>query len=333
MAIYSYDLQGQKDSFADWISNISPEDTYIVSRSKKESTPQNHFKWQIDALDKVVYDLNSVHDILEGAAAPATDIISVKGTKELNNITQIFRKTFAISDSALATSAHGRQGELKLQLEKAGKELKNVMEVVFSSRQVKQEPNGTTAARTSGLFAQIAALNAVNPDVAVDAATGGKNGIVAADTAVHIEGPVTAANFEKVAKALYLAGSKACCVVTNPLNADALNKVSKDIGVDVRQLQVFQTGINDWEPGKTFNNEQHTITDERGLNWCVCFSRFCPVDLVYFIDPETLTQRVLREPKATQLGRQGAAEIWQLVIEAGLCLANPFAAGVIEVKP
>ncbi|MCS5737024.1 DUF5309 domain-containing protein, partial [Herbiconiux daphne] len=65
---------------------------------------------------------------------------------------------------------------------------------------------------------------------------------------------------------------------------------------------------------------------------CICFSRFCPVDLVYFVDPETLTQRVLREPKATQLGRQGAFEIWQLVIEAGLCLSHPYAAGVIEVK-
>lgn len=325
--IYSYDLQGQKDSFADWISNISPTDTFIVTNSKKEATPQVKYKWQMDALDKVVYDLASAEEILEGADADiTTQTIGLRATTELNGVTQIFRKVFAISDSALATSVHGRAGELKLQLEKAGKELKNVMEVVFSSKQTKRDPATGASARTDGLFAMIAPKDQDNPDLPAPANTG--------DHAVHIEGDITKDNFEKVMYALYASGSKACCIVTNPLNAAKVNAVAVEFGNNIRQLQTFEDyKAGEMAPGKTGINEVNSITDMRGCGWGVCYSRFCPVDLVYFVHPEDLTQRVLREPKATQLGKNGSFETWQLVIEAGLCLSNPYAAGVIEVKP
>ncbi|MCS5737286.1 DUF5309 domain-containing protein, partial [Herbiconiux daphne] len=198
------------------------------------------------------------------------------------------------SDSALATSVHGRAGELKYQLEKAAKELKNVMEVVFSSKQGMVQPGvagaaPTVAAKTAGLFSQIAPLDTPNPDLP---------GTVAGtpdDTVVHISSALDKDDFDKITLALYKSGSKACVILANPINAEKLNAIGVDEGKVVRQLQVFETGIDDWEPGKKFNNEQFTITDIRGCNWCVCFSRFCPVDLVYFVDPETLTQRVLRE--------------------------------------
>lgn len=321
--LHTYNLNGAKDSFSDWISNISPEDTFIVTSSKKESTPQNKFKWQIDALDKNVYDLSVVRDILEGAAAPTPDPITIFGTKEKTGRTQIFRKTFGISDSALATSVHGRAGELKYQLEKAGKELKNIMEVVFSSKQVQADPSDTQAARTDGLFAQIAGKDVVNPDLPTAAQTG---------SAVHIAGAINMANFEKIMFALYKSGSKACTIVTNPNNAAAVAAASEAFGGVIRQLQTFnKTGVE--QPYRPLGglDEQYSITDSRGCGWCVCFSRFCPPDVVYFVHSEDLTQRVLREPKATQLGKTGSSETWQLVIEAGLCLSNPFAAGVLEV--
>ncbi|MGL5014398.1 MAG: SU10 major capsid protein, partial [Bacteroidales bacterium] len=42
----SYDLKGQKDSFANWISNLSPTDTFFVSTTKKEQVTNTLFQWQ-----------------------------------------------------------------------------------------------------------------------------------------------------------------------------------------------------------------------------------------------------------------------------------------------
>ncbi|MGL5014260.1 MAG: SU10 major capsid protein, partial [Bacteroidales bacterium] len=46
----SYDLRGKKDSFASWISNLSPTDTYFVSVTKKEQVQNTLFQWQTDSL-------------------------------------------------------------------------------------------------------------------------------------------------------------------------------------------------------------------------------------------------------------------------------------------
>ena len=338
--LYSYDLQGKKDSFADWISNISPTDTFIVSNSKKEATPQPRYKWQIDKLDKVVYNLSSASDILEGADYPdASEILTIKYAEEKTGQTQIFKKTFAISDSALAVSTHGRANELKYQLEKAGKELKNLMEVIFSSKQVQRAPAAGVSARTDGLFAMIAPKDQPNPDIP----TGGAGQPTAAQTVVHFAATdadtIHKAEFDRMTTALFLAGSKACTIVINPLNAKTIANLVMALqdGTDqVRQLQTFdkRAAITGLEGDLGGYDEQYSITDYLGCNWCVCFSRFCPIDLAYFVHPDDLTQRVLREPKASQLGKNGSYETWQLVIEAGLCLNNPYAAGVLElVKP
>ncbi|WP_163313232.1 SU10 major capsid protein [Enterobacter hormaechei] len=318
----SFDLQGNKNSFSDWISNISPEDTFLVSNSTKESTPTNRYKWQTDALDQVVYDLSQSLDdfaIEEGSEAPATETIKTKSTAEYSGVTQIFRKTFTISDSALATAAHGREKELKYQLEKSGKELKNVMEIVFSSKQVKTAPDAThTTAKTDGLFSLIAAKDLDNPDLKAPATAG--------ENAVHKAGELKFASIDAIASALYRSGSKASYIVTNPVNANAINKARDEAETaKVKQLSIVDKSNSAKE------TELNTITDSMGKTWIIFYSRFVPADLVYFVDPDAIKQRVLREPKAVQLGKSGSFETWQLIIESGLCLTNPFACGLLEI--
>lgn len=325
MAVFhSYDLQGTKDSFSDWISNISPEDTYIVSTSKKVATPSTSFRWQSDKLAKIPSTLADVVAILDGSDAPDEDLIA---SEEKFGYIQTFRKTFSIADTALAVSSHGRSNELKYQLEKAGKELKNIMEVVFCSRQTKQIATGALPWKTDGLFAQIAAKDATNPQIT-------SPGVVAADTVVHIEnataGTITEDEFFKVTKALFLNGSKADCIVTNPINAPLITKLRKAISADAdgdtRQLYWADTTGNE-------QKEFDTITDQLGKIWKVCYCRFCDPSLVYFLGDEYIVQRVLSEPKATKLAKYGSNEKWMLTIEAGISVGNPWSCGVIELKP
>lgn len=321
--LHSYDLKGGKDSFSDLISNISPEDTFIVSESKKQSTATSFFKWQTDHLDKVIYDLATTYDVLEGADAETPkQVIGVNGTTDKTGQTQIFRKVFSISDSALATSTHGREGELKYQLLKAGKELKNVMEVVFSSKQAATKSSDTTAPKTDGLFIQIAKEDVDNPDLPAPKVPG--------ENAVHKKAAITFEAIDGIANALYRSGSKANVILTNYANSAAINAaIDEAKTAKVDQLEMFnETSI---DVGVKRQTQVKTLTDSLGRVWEIKYSRFAPVDLVYFVNADDLTQRVLREPKATRLGKQGSSEEWQLVIEAGLQLSNPYAAGVIEV--
>ncbi|MGL5014217.1 MAG: SU10 major capsid protein, partial [Bacteroidales bacterium] len=46
----SYDLKGNKLSFANWISNISPTETPFCSMTGKEAINQTKFQWQTDIL-------------------------------------------------------------------------------------------------------------------------------------------------------------------------------------------------------------------------------------------------------------------------------------------
>lgn len=320
---YSYDMTGATDSFSDLISNISPDDTFIVSSSKKEATSSTSFKWQTDSLDSVVYDGSKYVAIKEGADVDtSTEVIKVKGTSEKSGNTQIFRKTFAISDNALSGSVHGRKGELQLQLMKAGKELKNIMETAFSSYQSAVKASDSAAPITDGLFKQIAAIDTDNPTMPDPTTIGLTKGAFT----VHKSGAVNFDSLDSICVGLYRNGSKAHVILTNPFNSGVVNSAIDEASTKkVRQRLKFKES-------DSIKTEANSFTDSLGRVWDVLYSRFAPTDLVYFIDPESITQRVLREPTASKMGKLGSFETWQLVIEAGLQVNNPYANGVLEIK-
>ncbi|XGI80666.1 DUF5309 family protein [Enterobacter hormaechei] len=317
--LYSYDLQGVKDSFSDWISNISPEDTFIVSNTKKEQAKTTAFKWQTDSLNTTALDFTLDESNFynkEGKEDDFNKVNELQFTKEKKGYTQIFLKTINVSDTALASSSHGRANELKYQLEKAGKELKTNMERVFCSSQEGRTTNFVTA--SSGLLSMIAKIDIDNPDLPSPTKAG--------DYAVHKKDDLTFASLDAISFALYASGSKAKYILVNPINATSLNK-ARDEAVTAKVEQYKITDKSN--PDREF--EIPTITDSRGKTWEIVYSRFVPVDLVYFIDPDSIKQFVLREPKATQLGKNGSFETWQLVIEAGLAVLNPYACGALEI--
>ncbi|MCS5736960.1 DUF5309 domain-containing protein, partial [Herbiconiux daphne] len=114
--LVSYELNGVKESFANWISNISPTDTPFVSMTGKESITNKYFQWQTDSLGAVADNAWA-----EGSDA---DSATLKPTSVEKNVTQILRKVVQVSDTADALSSYGRGSELAYQMEKAGAEIK-----------------------------------------------------------------------------------------------------------------------------------------------------------------------------------------------------------------
>lgn len=325
--LYSYELNGVKDSFSDWISNISPEDTFIVSNTKKEQTKNPNFKWQKDNLSDYLYkdqfdSANFLGAMPEGAELEdQSSIRELIPTTEMKGRTQIFAKSFAISDSTLASSVHGREGELKLQLEKTAKELKIAMEKYFCGKEQIKIPTSSDAypqPYTASLLSQIAGIDKDNPELPAPTKKG--------DYAVHKTGSVSFEKIDAIAYALYASGSKAKYILTNPLNATAINKARDEaITAKVEQYKITDKSI----PSREI--EIPTLTDTRGKTWEIVYSRFVPSDLVYFVDVDSIKQFVLREPKASQLAKKGSFETWQLVVEVGLAVGHPYSCGVLEI--
>lgn len=125
MATYqTYEMAGIKEEFADWVSDISPEYTPIVSMIRKFPVKNTMFQWQWDALS----DVDTTNAFAE--ASDASDV-KLTPTTIVQNYTQIMRKVVFVSDSANAVASHGRSKELFYQLTKASKELKRDNEGIF----------------------------------------------------------------------------------------------------------------------------------------------------------------------------------------------------------
>ena len=105
--------------------------------------------------------VNSSNAVVEGAAA-VEDTATSPTVK--SNVTQILRKVVKVSDTANALANYGRGRELQYQMEKRGKEIKRDFEAILLSAQVKVDGDGSTARKTAGFQALVAASGVADTD-------------------------------------------------------------------------------------------------------------------------------------------------------------------------
>lgn len=117
----TYDLIGMAEDVSDVISDISPEDTPFQSMIGRETVNARNPEWQEDALDNTV-----PVSMAEGAAFADK---ARAATTMRSNYTQIIGDAFTVSRTADRIKKHGRAKETAFQLVKAGKQLKNYLEI------------------------------------------------------------------------------------------------------------------------------------------------------------------------------------------------------------
>lgn len=302
----TYDLNGKKLSFANWISNLSPVETPFVSMTKKEAVTETKFSWQTDYLAKPRF-----HAVQEGSDVQNSEY-SMFTTEVKDNYTQILRKVVSVTDTANLIASYGRGRELAYQLEKAGSAIKRDLEAIFLSNQVLNAGNATTARKTACFQALVAAKDAANPETGA---------------IVHFEsGASTLAigDLEKMFYQLYIANSKANIIMFHPKHARVFANLQEEGGTNAKKL--FS---NDNE---TFSYYVNTLIDAFGREYKLVPNRFMPQDAVYFFNANDFTQMVLRAPNRVKLAKEGAFERWMIEMEVGLRLDNPYAAGVLKIK-
>ncbi|MGL4352733.1 MAG: SU10 major capsid protein [Aeromonas popoffii] len=303
--IHSYELNGKKQSFANWISNLSPTETPFCSMTPKEAVNQTKFFWQTDRLAPV-----KAHAIKEGSDVSELDI-SMNATEVEDNVTQILRRAFRISDTANHMANFGRGQELPYQMEKFSMALKRDLEKTLLSAQAKT-PASANAAGKTGCFQSLVA-----EEDATDADTGAK---------VHFKSgsanTFALKDLREMTYQLYLANSEADVIMFHPKHA----AIFASLQSTNNNAKMFDGDTT------TFSHFVSTYIDEFGREYKLVPNRWMPENVVYFFKPTDFTQMVLRAPQRVELGKEGNFTSWMLEMEVGLRLRDKFAAGVLALK-
>ncbi|MGL5014174.1 MAG: SU10 major capsid protein [Bacteroidales bacterium] len=308
----SFDLKGNKQSFAGWISNLSPCDTPFISMIGKEGIDETQYSWQMDALDTARND-----GFEEGSDAVAE---KREGTHIINNFTQILRKVANVSDTVAAIGTYGREKEIAYQMGKAGKELKRDMEAMYLS-------NDEGNIGTSALASKVAGFSALcAPENYVDLSTGAKTHkkVEVAD----VEGPwFRTSDLFDLTYNLYLAGAKANKIMFHPMHASTFSDFVSD---NIETGQVYRMFDN---LDTRYNAQVTKIRDPLGQKYDLIPNRFMPKNKIYIFNEADWTQMILRAPSVTKLAKQGASERFLLEAEVGLRHRHINASGVMELVP
>lgn len=315
----SYDLKGKKDSFANWISNLSPTDTFFVSTTKKEAVTNTLFQWQTDALASADKDNAQKEASLAVTAA-------LKPTKTHSNVTQILRKAVEVSDTADALSNWGRGKELAYQMEKAGKEIKRDLELILLQKDQAKVDGSETDITDAGAISGGAARKTASFGKLIG---GGSNGTDAdTDTGAVVVSTTATANtitekelFDATYN-LYLAGASANTIMFHPKHASFFSSLM-ETGLGRTKLIANMD--------ETLNKHVGSLIDPLGQHFTLVPNRFMPQDAIYIFNPADWTQMVLREPQKVQLAKKGSSERYMIELEVGLRHKHPYASAMIQI--
>ncbi|MGL5564771.1 MAG: SU10 major capsid protein, partial [Plesiomonas sp.] len=280
--LYSYELNGKKQSFANWISNLSPTETPFSSMTPKEAINQTKYFWQTDRLAPV-----KSHEIKEGSDVVEADI-SMSTTAVHENVTQILRRAFRISDTADKMANFGRGRELPYQMEKYSMALKRDLEAALLTNTDAVESKTDTA----GSFAGYQGLVAKKDEADVD--TGAVVNFETGENTLKLE------DIRKMSYNLYLANSEASVIMFHPVHA----RFWAGLQSKNSNAKMFDGDT------KTFSHYVNVYIDEFGREFKLIPNRWMPEDALYFFKPTDFTQMILRAPRKVELGKEGNFTSW-----------------------
>lgn len=305
----SYDLNGKKLSFANWISNLSPQDVPFTSMTGKESIDQTLFQWQTDSL-------SSAGDNAQAEGGDARSW-ALKTTSIKSNITQILRKTVKVSDTANALANYGRGKELQYQMEKAGKEIKRDLELAFLTNHGSVQETATLGRETAGFHGLVAPLGSACTE------TGAV--VHKLTTAVGL----SEADLFDLTYNLYMAGSMADIIMFHPKHASFFSSLQEKTGTGAG-AQATRERI--FEDTPRFSVYVSTMVDPLGQEYKLLPNRWMPEESVFFFRASDWTQMILRAPQRVKLAKDGSYEKWMIEMEVGLRHRHPYASGILEIK-
>lgn len=220
----TYDAVGNRETLADRIYMITPEETPFLSMIGKTNLEGVHPEWQTDSL--ATPDTSNAQP--EGND---WSFQAINPTTRVGNYCQISDKRIVISNTQEVVSKAGRKSEMAREIAKKGQELKTDMEVILLSNQASSAGSGNAASnRTLGGFR---AWLASNDSLGAGGASGGFNsstGVVDAATN-GTQRALTKALLDATIQATYISGGNPTTLLLSPYAKTVFSTFMSDANV------------------------------------------------------------------------------------------------------
>ncbi len=302
----SFDAAGIRESLADVIANISPEEVPLQSNIGSENVSNTYFEWQTDSLAAT-----STTARIDGDDVSSFD--STSATTRVGNYTHILRRTLIVADNMGAQDLAGRNDELAYQLAKRGKELRRDVEAVLTDNNAQVAGNSSTARETGGLGAWVATNESVG--------TGG--GLTTGDgTTARTDGTqrdFTEAMLKDAMQQAFTSGGQPSILMVGPHNKTV---VSGFAGIAAQRYQAPSDS-----PTTIIGAADVYLSDFGTLS--VTANRFSRERDAWLLDPEYASVCYLRPIQQVELAKTGDAEKRMVLAEFGLKVTNEAAHAVV----
>lgn len=300
---------GRRESLADFIENISPEDVPVYSMARKSAITATFEEWQTDVNAAGTKD----NAIIEGAdavyATPAA-------TKRLGNYVQTGRKDFKISAMLDLVKKAGRATETKYQAFKQGQELKTDVEASICQNNAAVAPATGTAGKSASLetFAWDVVSHGVGTPV-------GSTTVVTAGapTTAPVDAGTTRSLSEALVKSLladgYAKGARYKMGIMGPVQKQAFSGLT---GL-ASTRNSFSTAKG--KQGIILGAADVYVSDFGDI--ALVPSQFMRARTIFFLDPESIELKMGRRFKEEELAKTGDADGRQIVTDWTLVVRNP----------
>jgi hypothetical protein len=315
----TYDAVGNRETLADQIYLITPEETPFLSLIGKQSVDGVHPEWQTDTLATP----DTANNKPEG---DDWTFNAVNPTTRVGNYTQISDKRIMISNTQEVVSKAGRKSEMAREIAKKGQELKTDMEVILLSNQASSAGTGNGA--TNRLSGGFRAWLATNDSFGATGASGGFSaGIVAAAT------PGTQRAFTKVLldttiQATYISGGNPTTLILSPYAKTVFSTFMADATVANQRFETPKSGQTKIvAAADAYLSDFGTLTvvpDRQMARAGAAIARNA-----FLVDPTMVQLGTLRDIAKRDPANTGDAEKKVLNVEYTLVVKNEAAHGVV----
>ncbi len=310
----STDAVGNREELSDVVSRITPEDTPIYSMIKKDTAKSTHPEWEIDDLAAPGENVNNEGDEFDFDAIDTPD--------RVGNYTQIFRKTWAVSETQEAVDNAGRVEKIKHQKLKKGIEVRKDIEFAILD-------NTASVASDPRKIGSLTSWFATNVSRGTNGANGGFKNATGLTVAARggTKRTFTKALLDSTMQQVYTSGGTVKFAVCSPYVKSVFTSFMSDS--NVAQFRYAASGgkntiiatadVYEGDFGKVMIVPNRVQSGDSTM-----------ASNVHLLDPSLMSMKMLRKiQNVKNLAKTGDAQKGVIIGEGTLCVKNEKGLGVV----